>query len=82
MSERHSGGLTDEELTAIAEKIVNLMPQNEGCKLTEEQQMQVIELITAKKKVVRWTLYLVGLMVIWVLKDVYYWFAQHITWGK
>lgn len=80
--ERRAAGLTDEELEILADRITAKMPRSEGCRLTEEQQQAVVELITAKRKVVKWSLWLIGLMVVWVLKDVYHFIITHLGWVK
>ena len=82
MTDNRRGGLTEDELDLLADKIASRMTPAEGCKLTSEQQAAVIDLITTKKKVVRWTLYVVGAMILWILKDLYLYAVQHITWGK
>ena len=83
MTERRSGGLTEEEIEQLADKLFARMPQPSAeCKLTPEQQAAVVELLTAKKKVVRWTLYLIGALVLWVVKDIYYYIIKHVTWGQ
>lgn len=76
------GGMTGEEIRQLAVELVSLLPQVEGgCRLTDEQQRAVVDLITTKKRVVRWTLYLVGAMILWVLKDVYLYIVNHIVFG-
>ena len=82
MGDNRRTGLNDTELEAIADGIARRINPNGGCKLTHEQQDAVVGLLMAKKRVVKWTLYLVGAMILWVLKDVYFYIANHITWGK
>lgn len=82
MTERRQtpNGLTEVEIEMLAKKLAFLIPQT-GCKLTPEQQDAVIDMIIAKKKVVRWTLYIIGAMVFWILKDIYLYITKHIVWG-
>lgn len=80
MTEYRRTGLTDEELETLAEKLALKLAPSGQCKLTEEQQRAVVELITTKKKVVRWTLYLIGAMLLWVVKDVYLSIISHLNW--
>lgn len=80
MVENRRHGFTDEELSIIADKLAAQLTPPESCLLTLEQQRAVIDLITTKKKVVRWTLYLVGAMVLWVVKDIYLYIINHLGW--
>lgn len=82
--ENRRTGFSDEELNLLAEKIAEKVNPSGQCRLTEEQQKAVVELITAKKKVVRVTLWLIGALVLWVAKDVYLYIMTHITlgWGN
>lgn len=81
MNYNRRAGLTEDELDLLADKLVIKLAPSGQCKLTEEQQRAVVELITTKKQVVRWTLYIVGAMILWVAKDVYLYIATHIAWG-
>ena len=75
------GGLTDEELKKIAVILAAELQANTECRLTEEQQQAVIDLIGQKKKVVRVTLYIMGAMALWILKDVYLYITEHLVFG-
>lgn len=81
MDERRKG-LSDDEIERIAAALSLKMQATSGCQLTEEQQQAVVELISQKKKIVKTTLYLIGALVLWALKDVYLYVADHITWGR
>lgn len=81
MTESRRGGMTDDELEILADKLTFKLAPSGQCKLTEEQQRAVVDLITTKKQVVRWTLYIVGAMILWVAKDIYLYIAGHIAWG-
>lgn len=72
---------TEEELEIIAEKLAIKMQSTTECRLTKAQQEAVIELITQKKKAVKFFLWMVGAMFLWILKDVYLYIASHITFG-
>ncbi len=73
--------LSEEDIERIAESLsLKIRAANSECKLTEEQQNAVIELITQKKKVVKMTLYIICALFLWVLKDIYQYIAEHITW--
>lgn len=82
MGEVRRTGLTDEELDKLAERLIVKIEESNTCGLTHEQQAAVVELLSQKKTVVNATLYLVGALVLWVLKDVYFYIAEHITWGR
>ena len=75
------GGLTEEELKKIAVILAAELQANTECRLTEEQQRAVVDLITQKKRVVRVTLWFIGAVFLWAMKDVYLWFAEHISFG-
>lgn len=77
-------GFTESELETISEKLAEKLRDKSECRLTEEQQKAVVELITQKKRAVKFFLYLVGAMFLWVLKDAYLYIINHITfgWGK
>ena len=75
--------LSDEDIERIAESLsLKIRAVNGECRLTEDQQAAVIELIVQKKKVVRVTLWIIGALVLWVLKDIYQYIAEHITWMR
>lgn len=80
--ERRAAGLTDEELEVLADKIYAKMPRAEGCRLTEDQQQAVVDLITTKHRVVKALMWAFLLMMAWVIKDVYNFFTSHIGWFK
>ena len=82
MGETRRTGLTDEELEKLAERLVEKIELRNTCGLTHEQQTAVIDLLSQKKTVVNATLYLVGALILWVLKDVYFYIVTHITWGR
>lgn len=81
MSENRRGGLSEAEITKLAELISVNLQANAGCRLTEEQQTAVIELITQKKKVVKITLWFIGALILWVAKDIYLYITNHIVFG-
>lgn len=74
--------LSDDDIEGIAEALSVKLQATSGCQLTEEQQQAVVELISQKKKIVKTTLYLIGALVLWVLKDVYLYIVEHVTWGR
>ena len=73
--------MSEEELDVLADKITKRMQYHESCQLTDEQQRAVIALITTKKRVVRITLYAIGALVLWALKDIYLFITSHLAWG-
>ena len=79
---RRSGGLTDEELELLADKIASRMTPVEGCKLTSEQQAAVIDLISTKKSAVKVMLFVFAALAALVAKDIYLWFVHNLSWGK
>lgn len=81
MTEQRRTGFTDEELETLAGKLALKLEPAGQCKLTEEQQRAVVDLITTKKRVVKWTLYFIGALVLWVVKDVYVYITNHTVWG-
>lgn len=82
MGEVRRTGLTDEELEKLAERLIEKIEARNTCGLTHEQQTAVVDLLSQKKKVVNATLYLIGALILWVLKDVYFYIVTHITWGR
>lgn len=83
MTERRRGGLTEEELVVLADLIVEKMKGSPHfCTLTKEQQDAVVDIINTKKKAVKVTLWLFGALIIWILKDVYFYVKEHIGWLK
>lgn len=81
MSDNRRTGLTEEELESLADKLMLKMEPSGQCKLTEEQQRAVVDLIAMKKKTVHVTLWIVGALIAWILKDVYLYIVGHIAWG-
>ena len=81
MTDSRRTGLSEGELDHIAEQIAGRINATGRCNLTPEQQQAVVDLIATKKKAVKVTLWLVGALLLWVLKDVYLYIAEHITWG-
>ncbi len=79
MERRRQGGLTDEELDRLAERLTR---KDNSCRLTAEQQLAVVDIINMKKKGVKLILYAVGLLLLWILKDVYQFIQAHIDWAK
>lgn len=79
--ERRRGGLTENEIDSIADRITSRIQPSE-CKLTPEQQQAVVELIAQKKKVVKGTLWFIGALILWVLKDIYLFIVEHLKWVK
>ena len=79
---RRHGGMSDEEIDQLAEILNKKLAISNECKLTPEQQEAVIDLLAKKKQAVRLTLWLMGAVVLWVLKDVYLYIIGHITWGR
>ena len=76
-------GISEDDIERIAAALIIKMQAASGeCKLTESQQQAVIDLITQKKKVVRFTLYIIVALFLWVLKDIYQHIAEHITWMR
>lgn len=79
---RRRGGLSEEEINLLAETLAVKLDNKNECKLTEAQQQAVIDFLTVKKKAVKATLWIMGAIVLWVLKDVYFYVTQHVFWGK
>ena len=77
-------GFTDEEIDKIADRLHARLEPGMGCLLTVDQQRAVLDLLGQKRKVVKVTLWLMGAFVLWVLKDIYFYIASHISfgWGK
>ena len=73
-------GLTEEELEKIAEKLAEKLTHAKSCPLSQSQQNEIITILATKKKAIRVTLWLAGAMVIWVLKDIYLYVRNSITW--
>ena len=80
MEGRHDG-FTEHELEILADKLSAKLGLNSQCKLTPEQQDAVLNLLAMKNKTVRMTLWIVGALIVWILQDVYFFIADHITWG-
>lgn len=79
MSDNRRMGLSDEELELLADKLAKRLEPTGQCKLTEEQQRAVIDLITAKRKAVRVTLWLIGAIIVWIIKDIYVYIVNHLS---
>ena len=76
-------GMSEDELKRIAKAVTEALEQS-SCSLTPEEQTSVKELLKTKKQAAKMFLYIFGAVLLWILKDAYYWIADHITliWGK
>lgn len=83
MTEHRRAGLSDEELEVIADKIVEKTTNAKLCSIfTTTEQNEIKNIITTKRHAVKGILWVVGILVLWVLKDIYFWVSNHISWGK
>ncbi len=80
MSDGRRTGFTDEELEILADKLAEKITKSNVCPLDQSQQNEIINILAMKKKTIRITLWLAGAMVIWVLKDIYIYIKNSITW--
>lgn len=72
--------MCEAELEQLAEKIAEKIEEKCGaCHLTPEEQEHVRDLIRTKKKAVKATLWLIGALVLWILKDAYLYIIEHLT---
>ncbi|MBI5902741.1 MAG: hypothetical protein HZB84_04560 [Deltaproteobacteria bacterium] len=72
--------MCEEELEQLAEKIADKIEEKCGaCHLTPEEQEHVRDLIRTKKKAVKATLWVIGALVLWILKDAYLYIIEHLT---
>lgn len=79
MTEHRRAGLSDEELDAIADKLCVKLTASKGCSIfTSEEHDEIKNIIKTKKRAV----WVGGAIFFWLLKDVYFWVASHISWGK
>ncbi len=74
--------LSDEELETLADKIAEKITYSKTCPLDQTQQNEIINILAMKKKTIKVTLWLVGAMAIWVLKDIYIYIRSSITWVR
>lgn len=49
------------------------------CALSPEEQSAVKEILRTKKNAVRVFLYVLGAIALWVLKDIYFYISEHLT---
>jgi hypothetical protein len=75
-------GLTDVELEILADKLAVKITQSTICCITTVEQKELQDFLKTKKQTIKYTLYLMGAMLIWVLKDVYIYVKNSITWIK
>jgi hypothetical protein len=81
MTERRQP-LSETETSNLAEIIVSKMTCKHGCPLSAEDITEVKNLISIRKKSVTVILYTVGVIILWILKDLYFFIATHLNWGK
>ncbi len=71
----------ESEIKELAKAIAEELKNHHGCQLTEDEQQAVRDLIRTKKNAVRAALWLFGAVLLWILKDVYFWIVTHLTLG-
>jgi len=82
--------MSDKEVEDLAKRIALALsectpqkPEGDGhCHLNADEQVAVRDLIRTKKKAVKASLYLLGALVLWILKDIYFWISSHLTFIK
>lgn len=82
MSDSRRTGLTEEEVEILANKILDKMAENKVCLLSIEEQQEVKNILTTKKRAIKATLWVAGLLILWILKDIYFYIKDHIVWSR
>lgn len=77
MENERRSGLSESEMERLAERIVEKMSNSTECRLTSDQQEAIINFLALKEKTAKATLWFMGALVLWVLKDVYGYIAGH-----
>lgn len=83
MSESELDELAQKLAVALAEHMrAQQSTENAGaCHLSESEQQAVRGLIRTKMHAVSAALFVIGAVVLWILKDVYVWVVTHLTLG-
>lgn len=63
----------------LAELIADKLTQAHGCRLTSSEQEAVKDLIQTKRNAVRAFLWVCGALVLWIIKDIYIYIVNHMT---
>ena len=68
------------EIESLAELLAEKLESRCGvCSITPEEQEELKSLLKTKKSSVKAFLWLVGALVVWILKDVYDWASHHFA---
>lgn len=79
MTEHRRLELSEEELEIIANKLSEKINSSQRCVVfTPAEHAEIKNIIAAK----RGALWVVGVIILWLLKDAYFWIISHLSWGK
>jgi len=72
--------MSEQDIDRIAEQLADKLESRCGvCTLSTEEQEEIKSLLRTKKSSVRVFLWLIGALVVWILKDVYLWTIGHLA---
>ena len=69
-----------ENLKELAKLIAEELKQHQDCQLTPEEQASIRSLLNTKKNAVKTFIWIVGALMLWMLKDVYNFIIKHLGW--
>lgn len=74
------GPVSGQEVDRVAELLADKLESRCGvCTLTTQEQAEIKSLLRTKKSSVKVFLWLIGALVVWILKDVYVWAIGHLA---
>ncbi|MFQ5466346.1 MAG: hypothetical protein ACE5EI_10495 [Thermodesulfobacteriota bacterium] len=72
--------MSEQDIDRIAEQLADKLESRCGvCTLSTEEQEEIKSILRTKKGSVKVFLWLIGALVVWILKDVYLWTIGHLT---
>lgn len=73
--------LSDEDIRRVVSAISEEFKGMNSCRLSPEDQQAVVDLLKTKRNAVRASLWLFGALLLWILKDAYFFVINHLTLG-
>lgn len=73
--------MNEQEIKELAKAIAEELKAHQDCQLSPEEQVAIRSLLNTKKSAIRVFLYIVGALVLWMLKDIYLFIMKHIGWN-
>ena len=80
MSDGRRTGFTEEELNILADKLAEKITHSNTCPLDAKQQDEIKNILIAKKKTIKVILWIIGILVVLALQDIYIYVRNGITW--